>query len=322
MKVFITGGAGYLGSVLVEKLLLYRHQVTVFDNFMWGGESLLGLDDWGLLNIVRGDVYSRTQLEAAMAGHDVVVHLAALVGDPVCKKYELEAKRTNLVGSKYVFEVARKYRIAKVIFASTCSNYGKMDRSMSEYLTEDATLNPVSNYARHKVDTESLLMNEFSDLNPTILRFATLFGVSKRMRFDLTINQFVMEALVNRKLEVYGEQFYRPYLHVRDAANCIIRLLAYPIGSTAMKIWNVGHNADNYTKKDIVEMIKDTGIGFDVEYVHKEEDPRDYRVSFSKIMRELKFIPRITVVEGIEEVKRLIELGIISDPLSDKWRNV
>jgi nucleoside-diphosphate-sugar epimerase len=321
MKILVTGGAGYLGSVLVRKLLSYKHNVRVLDNFMYGGESLLGAFAHPTLEIFKGDIRNEEDINNAISDCDVVVHLASIVGDPACNVAPKVAYAVNVTGTKKVFSVAREHKINKVVFASTCSNYGKMDRNVTEYLTEDAELNPISQYATHKVLTENLLIDQYSDLNPVILRFSTLYGISPRMRFDLTINQFAMEAVVDRHLEVYGEQFYRPYLHVQDAASCIIQILGLPFSVTAGKIWNVGGTSENYTKKDIVEMIKTMGIEFDVDYVYKDEDPRDYKVSFEKIDRELGFKPLFTVPVGIDEVAELVEVGLLRNPKSNKWRN-
>lgn len=321
MKVLVTGGAGYLGSVLVRRLLAYKHYVNVLDNFMYGGESLLDMFSHPNLEIFNGDVRDKVGVKHAMEGCDVVVHLAFIVGDPACNANVGLASSTNVIGTKNVFDLAQTSKIRKVIFASTCSNYGKMDRSKAEYLTEEAELNPISQYAIHKVMLENLLMEQYEELNPVALRFATLYGISPRMRFDLTVNQFAMEAIMDKGLEIYGEQFYRPYLYVQDAASCIIQILGLPFASTANKIWNVGSTAENYTKKDIAEMILDLGLQCEIEYVHKDEDPRDYKVSFEKIKRELGFEPIFKVPYGVDEVASLVESGIIQDPKSAKWRN-
>lgn len=321
MKVLVTGGAGYLGSVLVGRLLAYKHHVSVLDNFMYGGESLLSLFAHPNLDIFKGDIREIDDIVEASSGCDVVVHLAALVGDPACSANPQIAHDINVVGTQKVFEAAKYNKLRKVIFASTCSNYGKMDRSKVEYLTEDAELKPVSLYAKQKVMLENYLMGQYSDLNPVILRFATLYGISTRMRFDLTVNQFAMEAVVDKKLKVYGEQFYRPYLYTQDAASCIIQVLGLPFATTANKIWNVGSTAENYTKKDIVSMIEAAGVEFDVEYVYKDEDPRDYKVSFDRIKNELGFEPLMTVQHGIIEVARLVESGILGNTKLGKWRN-
>ena len=321
MKVLVTGGAGYLGSVLVRKLLASGNKVVVLDNFLYTGSSLLDVITNPNLTVVNGDVRDEVPVSIAMRHCDAVVHLAALVGDPMCRKYKDIAHEVNVDGSKTILRGAEHLGIKKFIFASTCSNYGKMDREESEYVNEDSLLNPVSDYAHHKVDIENELSN-YRDLNPTILRFATLYGVSSRMRFDLTVNQFAMEAIVARHLDVYGERFYRPYLHVADAATCIIKTLFAPSMVTANKIWNVGSTLENYTKENIVNLIKEEVTLHRVDYVHKDEDPRDYKVSFAKIKNELGFLPIHTVRDGIREVVLLVRSGIIHDCMSDAWRNV
>jgi nucleoside-diphosphate-sugar epimerase len=333
MVVLVTGGAGYLGSKVTGRLLSKGHKVLVLDNLLFGGESLLHFIGHPNIALVKEDIRDEAAVDLIMQGHkpDAVVHLAAIVGDPACAKDLKLAHDVNVNGSRVLFEACIRRKVNKVIFASTCSNYGRMTRLYAEqkgieegandYINEDGDLNPISAYAKHKVKVENLLKETYN-LNYTILRFATLYGVSPRMRFDLTVNQFVMEALVDRKLSVYGENFYRPYLHVMDAANVVAQILVYPFGHTENSIWNVGRNDENYTKKDIVEKIR-SYLGkslFEVEYVHKAEDPRDYTVDFTKIKDAIGFRPAFNVNFGIHEVAAAV-MGAISNPKDPKWRN-
>jgi nucleoside-diphosphate-sugar epimerase len=326
MKVLVTGGAGYLGSKVTGRMLSKGHQVIVLDNLLFGGESLLHLIGHPNIVLYKDDIRDEGGVDAILQTHKpyAVVHLAAIVGDPACAKDTKMSRDVNVNGSRNLFEACIRRKVNKVIFASTCSNYGRMRRGeagINDYITEDGDLAPVSDYAKHKVRVERLLQETYG-LNYTILRFATLYGISPRMRFDLTVNQFVMEALVDRKLEVYGENFYRPYLHVMDAANVIGQVLGFPYGHTQNTTWNVGVNEENYTKKDIVKKIQSyLGEGlFEVEYVHKCEDPRDYTVDFTKIKDAIGFRPTFNVNFGIHEVAAAV-MSAITNPKDPKWRN-
>jgi len=322
MKILITGGAGYFGSVLSRRLLSRGHEVVIYDNLMYGGNSLLDIFVHPHLSFINADIRSAVDVESAVKDCDAVVHLAAIVGDPACKRNKIKTYKVNVVGSEILFEACSKNGVEKVIFASTCSNYGKMDRSKSEYVDENSPLIPVSAYAKYKVQVENLL-STYKNLNPVILRFATLHGISPRMRFDLTVNQFAMEAVVDKKLLVYGPQFYRPYLHVLDASSVVQRILELPVGFTGGQIWNVGDTTENYTKGDIIERIKFLlpNIDLEVSIVQQEDDPRDYKVSFDRIRNFLNFESVFKIDFSIVNIAKLVELGVVRAPKSDKWRN-
>jgi nucleoside-diphosphate-sugar epimerase len=328
MKILITGGAGYLGSVLTNEYLKDPGNVViVVDNLMYGGEHLL--DKMGTPSnfvFLNGDIRDVELVEFATQNCDAVIHLAAIVGDPACSANEELAYDVNVVGSKVVLDACRKNSVNQVIFASTCSNYGKMDREKYEYVNELSDIVPVSSYAKHKVEIENLLFQEHKDLSPKILRFATLHGLSPRMRFDLTVNQFMMEAVIDKKLSIYGAEFYRPYLHIQDAVRAVQYVLVNG-KDFGTEVWNVGDNKENYTKRDLVGKINNVVDfpGFygpvEVEYVYKEEDPRDYKVSFDKIFKDLGFRTIYTVEKSMFDVMSALVSKVIEDPKSDKWRN-
>jgi nucleoside-diphosphate-sugar epimerase len=193
----------------------------------------------------------------------------------------------------------------------------------SRLIDETSELSPVSLYAETKVAVEKVLLNPANtgDLCATPLRFATVFGVSPRMRFDLTVNEFAMEIVTKRKLVVFGEQFWRPYIHVRDAAHGIMTVLEADAAKVRNQVFNIGSTSENYTKQMLVELLRPYAPDAIVEFVHKEEDPRDYRVSFSKIESTLGFKISRTVKDGIHEVVRLVEAGIIKDYSNPLFRN-
>ena len=322
MKILITGGAGYLGSTLVPLLLAEGHQVRVIDRLDHGGDPLLGV--WANPNFEfhNCDIRDSKGVSAAVAGVDAVVHLAAVVGDPACARQPELARAINLEASLALIEESRRAGVQRFVFASTCSNYGRM-ADPDCYVTEDSELRPVSLYAETKVAVEKALLatRNGKSWSPTLLRFATVFGTSPRMRFDLTVNEFTMEMLAKKRLVVFGEQFWRPYVHVRDAARAIALVLNSDSGKVAGRVFNVGATDQNFQKKQLIEMIRPYVPDAIVEFVHKAEDPRDYRVSFARINKELGFQITRTVTQGIEEIARLVGNRVIFDFEDPRHRN-
>jgi len=314
MNILITGGAGYIGSTLVPLLLASGHRVRVLDSLLHGGESLLGVWSDPNFEFIHGSICDRDNLKSAVAGMEGVVHLAAIVGDPACARTPDLARNVNLESSLALIEESQKAGVSRFIFASTCSNYGKM-KDASRYVDEESELSPVSLYAETKVAVEKALLasGRNGGWSPTPLRFATIFGVSTRMRFDLTVNEFTMELLTKKRLVVFGEQFWRPYVHVRDAARGIQLVLSSPSEKVAGNVFNVGSTDQNFQKQQLVDMIRPHAPDAVVEFVHKTEDPRDYRVSFSRITDQLGFKITRTVAEGIEEVTHLVRSNVIQD---------
>jgi nucleoside-diphosphate-sugar epimerase len=322
MNILVTGGAGYLGSGLVPLLLADGHRVRVLDKLLHGGESLLGVWSHPSFEFVHGDMCDRAKLQAAVAGIEAVVHLAAVVGDPACSRQPDLARSVNLQGSLALIEESKQAGVTRFIFASTCSNYGKMNDA-DKYVDEQSELRPVSLYAETKVAVEKALLESACNGRwcPTPMRFATLFGVSPRMRFDLTVNEFTMEMLTKKHLKVFGEQFWRPYVHVQDAARAIQLVLSLPAAKVAGGVFNVGATDQNFQKRQLVEMIRPYAPDAVVEFVHKEEDPRDYRVSFTRITDQLGFKISRTVAQGIEEVAQLVRSNVIGNLDDGRYRN-
>lgn len=319
MRVLVTGGAGYVGSTLVPLLLAAGHRVRVVDALLHGGEPLLPVFADSAFEFVRGDLTSAGTVQAAVSGMDAVVHLAAIVGDPACARQPERAKAVNLDASLALLAAARDAGAKRFVFASTCSNYGRM-KDPSACVDETSELAPVSLYAETKVAMEKALLAE-RGLASTPLRFATVYGVSARMRFDLTVNEFTMEMMTKGKLVVFGEQFWRPYIHVWDAARALALVLEAPETAVGGRVFNVGFTEENYQKKQLVELIRPHAPGAVVEYVHRDEDPRDYRVSFERVRSELGFETTRTVPDGIAEVARLVRSGIIADFADPRYRN-
>ena len=323
MKVLVTGGAGYIGSVVSRVLLAHGHEVLVLDSLLHGGRALLGLYPEERFRFVRGDIRSRPAVQAALAGIDAVVHLAAIVGDPACARQPDLAQAVNLEASLQLIELSRRAGVQRFLFASTCSNYGRMSGTAS-YLTEESELRPVSLYAQTKVAVERALLAGSNGDGPatTVLRFATVFGLSPRMRFDLTVNEFTLELLTKRKVTSYGAEFWRPYIHIRDVAEAVRLVLESPAERIRTQAFNVGDTSQNYQKGRLVELIcAQIGADVQVERIHKAEDPRDYRVSFDKIRRALGFQTRYTVEAGVRELINAISQGVVADGDDPSYRN-
>ena len=323
MKVLVTGGAGYIGSVLVRQLLNKGFAVRVLDSLKFGGEALYDVMLHPNFEFMKGDVCNSKDVKEALEGIDAIAHLAAIVGDPACKKFSEEANATNWNGSVDLFEAAEKAGVKRFVFASTCSNYGKMPDPDS-FVVETSTLNPVSLYAELKVKFEKFLLEERRDsaICSTALRFSTVYGFSPRIRFDLTVNEFTRNATIKGEQEIWGAQFWRPYCHVNDLARSVVLVLETAEEKVRANVFNVGSNEENYNKGMIIEEVCKVVPNVKVHYVEMNEDPRDYRVNFNKITNELGFTITKKVPEGIEEIYRLLKTGIITDSFAQKFRNI
>lgn len=322
-KILVTGAAGYIGSVLVRQLLDKGYLVRGMDILNFGGESLVSIFNHPNFEFVKGDVRIEEDVERAIDGIYGIVHLAAIVGDPACAKEPEVAESTNWAGSKLIFDLSNKSENVKLfIFASTCSNYGKMEGD--GFVNENSDLNPVSLYAQLKVKFEKhLLESEIrSDFAPTALRFSTVYGLSPRIRFDLTVNEFVREVAVGNELLIFGEQFWRPYCHVDDLARACVLVLESQVEKVKQNVFGVGDTQENYQKKMIADEILKVIPDAKIKYVKRDEDPRDYRVDFTKIKSELGFKITKTVPDGILEIKNILENQILPDPFSKNYQNI
>jgi len=324
--VLVTGGAGYVGSPLVSHLLNTGFHVVVLDKLCFGGESLVQV--WGRENFtfIRGDICSRDFLRQVFERHpiDHIVHLAAIVGDPACAKQPELARMVNYEASVMLLDMAVTRKVKRFVFASTCSNYGKMS-DPDGYVDESSPLAPVSLYAELKVQVEKTILDGLDrkgDFCPVCLRFSTVYGISPRMRFDLTVNEFTKDLSLGRELRVFGKQFWRPYCHVQDFSRAIRLALTSDADKVAFNVYNVGSTEENYRKSMIIEEIMKFIPDAKVCYIEKDEDPRDYRVSFEKIGSELGFHISRRVPDGIREIKQLIDDRILRDPDEPKYRNI
>lgn len=318
--ILVTGGAGYVGVPVVQQLLDTGRHVRVLDILRWGGEPLLGVWAHPCFELRKGDVTSSADRTRALNGVESVVHLAAIVGDPACNQEPDLARRVNHDASRQLFAEAIAAGVKDFIFVSTCSNYGIADPN--EPATEDSPLNPVSLYAKTKVEVERYLLSEpGASIAATVLRLATVYGVAPRMRFDLTVNEFARDAALGRRLEIFAEGLWRPYVHVADVASAVRRILETPVADRCGQVFNVGHTDENYQKLTLATLLKERLPALDVSYVPSGADLRSYRVSFDKIKSRLGFIPRHTVPHGLDEVIGLVTSGLLADLDHARWRN-
>jgi nucleoside-diphosphate-sugar epimerase len=277
MRILVTGGAGYIGSILVPKLLEKNHDVTVIDNFMYNQTSLLDCCHDEKLTIVRGDARDKGLISKCLEKVDAIFPLACLVGAPLCSKDPIGARTTNFDAIKMILDIRRKDQI--IIFPTTNSGYGIGQKGI--YCTEETPLNPISLYGRLKVEIEKLLLEAG---NCITLRLATVMGISPRMRLDLLVNDFTYRAVTNRSLVLFEPHFKRNYIHVRDAAKAFIHCLEN-FDQMKDEPYNVGLSDANLSKWELCEEIKKQVPDFYFVEAEIGEDPdkRDYVVSNAKI---------------------------------------
>ena len=315
----MVGGAGYIGSVLTPLLLEGGRRVRVLDSLLYGnGESLAGVLEHERFSLQVGDLRSSEDVAAALEDATEVVLLAALVGDPVCKRNPDLARETNIEGARNLIAACAEAGVERFVFASTCSNYGLRDDDTPA--TEEDELHPLSLYAETKVEMERELLERGEDLpfTATVLRVSTAFGLSPRMRFDLTVSEFTRELALGRSLEVYDADTWRPYCHVSDISRAIITVLDADPEAVGGEVFNVGGDDSNHTKRDIVEsalaaVSADGGETGEVIWTEGGADARNYRVSFGKIQDRLGFFPDHTVAGSIERLVGVIRAGAYDD---------
>ncbi len=302
-SVTIIGGAGYIGGVLTERLLAAGYEVTCLDRLIYQSTvSVLPYMSNPSYRFIYGDLVEVPVLERAIEGSAHVVLLAGLVGDPITKHYPDASHAINDVGIQRCIDVLDKKGIDRLVFVSTCSNYGMI--ASDELADESYPLSPLSSYARSKVAAEELILSKRGavDYSPTILRFATAFGMAPRMRFDLTVNEFTRELALGRELEVFDAHTWRPYCHVRDFARLIQKVIEAPRADVAFEVFNAGGDVNNQRKQDILETILRFVPNGKVRFQDNGSDPRNYRVSFQKVKTVLGFEPDFTVSDGVREL--------------------
>tara|TARA_B100000212_G_C27381793_1_gene537433 strand:+ start:1479 stop:2516 length:1038 start_codon:yes stop_codon:yes gene_type:complete len=313
--ILLVGGAGYIGLVIAKQLSKKGMKVLILDNIIY--KHHLGLHSVfydSNITFINKDIRDDIEDNFIESNNitDVVI-LAGLVGDPITKKYPDLSSKINNLAIQNLISSFKKSNLNKLIFISTCSNYGLIEEGSKA--DEDFPLNPLSLYAKDKVSNE-IFLNENSDsfnFSYSILRFATAFGVAPRMRFDLSVNEFVYDAYTKKKLEIYDADTWRPYCHVLDFANLIELVLKAPRELTHQEVFNAGGDSNNHTKRDLAEMIKSHIPNLEINYVTGGNDPRNYIVDFSKVKNTLKFEPSVKVDDGIKEIIDYLDKGIFLD---------
>lgn len=308
MKLLITGGAGYVGSVLIPRLLAAGHHVRVLDNLMFGGHALLPFFGDARFEFQKGSILDENAVRQAVQGVDAIVHLAAIVGYPACKKHEQLAHDVNVIGTK-IIEKARD-RNQLIVYASTGSNYGAV---VGQVCTETTPLNPLTIYGTTKTQAETHLLNS---PNTICYRFATAFGVSPRMRLDLLINDFVYQAVKTRNLIIYEKSFKRTFIHVIDMARSFMFALENNERMIG-EVYNVGSENMNYSKEDIANVVREK-VDFYLHFadVGKDEDQRNYEVSYAKI-NGLGYRTSISVEDGIAELIKAYQVIDVKNPYAN-----
>ena len=313
--IFVAGAGGYIGSVLIEALLDAGHRVRAFDRFFFRTALLADLETRPGLEVLRGD--SRSVQASVFEGVDVAMDLAGISNDPSCDLNESITTDVNINGAQHLATTAKRAGVPRYIYSSSCSVYGQ---GGTDVASEDSATKPVSLYAKSKVSAEQALLSLADQaFSPTILRNATIYGLSRRMRFDLVINLMTLYAYKNRRIHVMGGgKQWRPLVHVSDASLAFITVMEAPLDRVAGQTFNVGSNEQNYQVYQIAQMVRDVVPHTDLEVVPDDPDRRSYRVEFSKIASALDYKVRKTPYEGIVEIKQALERGKVEDTIATR----
>lgn len=319
MRILVTGGAGYIGSILTRQLLRKRYAVTVFDNLQFGGESVIDLLSEKNFQLVNGDIRNKKEVAGVLKNIECVIHLAALVGEPACKINPKATEDINYKGAKIVCDLAKIAGIKRFIHISTCSNYGISD--VNHPATEEAELHPTSLYAQTKIAAEKYVIRQANNnFSACILRLATAYGISPRMRFDLLINEIVRDAYLKKKVVLYQPLAFRPFVHVSDIARAILTCLEASEIKIKGQVFNVG--SSNYQKQEVVKHIKKYIPQCKDEIVDATTDIKNYSVNFEKIKKALGFEAKINLNSGVKEILFALRLGIFKDLTDYRYTNV
>lgn len=318
-KIVILGGAGYLGSVMTGQFLERGNQVEVFDTLRFGDQSMSRYNGHPKFQFTQGDITDIARVTSSIKDAHSVILLASLVGEPACDQDEKETADINYIATKAVAEACRYYEIPRFIFASTDSAYGIQEGVMYE----DSPMNPISLYGQLKVRSELEIMAMADDrFRPTVLRMATIYGLSPRMRFDLVVNVLTLNAFVQEKITIHGGAQWRPLVHVADAAKAYVMTLEAPIEKVGGQVFNVGSNEQNYQIGHLGDMVKSVFHEIAIETIPQNPDLRDYYVNFDKITETLGYEVQNSIVDGVREIRSALESGEIGDHNAARYYNV
>jgi nucleoside-diphosphate-sugar epimerase len=317
--VLVVGGGGYVGSVLCGQLLDRGYTVRVLDPLLFGDDGVAPYRENDRFTLVEGDMRSIETVMDAIEGVDAVVHLGGLVGDPASSLDPARTLALNLHSVKLLANVCKYHQINRFLFASTCSVYGRDETD--DLLTETDPLNPVSLYARTKIESERELLSMNGNFAPTILRMATVYGLSPRMRFDLVVNVLTAKAHTEGTVPIFGGEQFRPNVHVADAARAYVDCLEAPIETVDHEVFNVGSNEQNYRIEELGRIVADGVPGATLDLQADKEDDRSYRVDFSKIRETLGYETEHTVESACEEIRVAFERGEFEDYTAARYSN-
>jgi nucleoside-diphosphate-sugar epimerase len=320
--ILVTGGAGYVGAHVVRQLLDRGDRVRVLDLLLYGDQGLRALNGHEGLAIIAGDVRNPATMQKAATGVDTVIALAALVGNAACELDREATVAINRQATEVLVETCVAARVSRLVFASCCSVYGT---GADPLLMESSTLNPLSLYARTRVDSERIIDAHADRLSAVILRLPTVFGLSPRMRLDLLVNTLTTHAYFRGRIRVSGRAQKRPHLHVEDAAAAL--LLAGDARETLVRgqRFNVGDDRSNHSVREIAAIVAAALPGIEVSLEPQLYDARSYRVSFSKIRKTLGFAGRFSVADGVGEIVAACRRGAIrglDDPRHSNFESV
>ena len=318
-NILLIGGAGYVGTVITSDFLKRGYKVTVLDNFIYDNQfSVISFVGDPNYKLIYGDMGDHNLLDLASKDITDVIILSGLVGDPVTKKYPKESEIINELSVQKCIEYFNGKGLDKLVFISTCSNYGLIKDT--ELADENFQLSPLSLYAKAKVTNEQYLISKKNlvDYTGVVLRFATAFGLSPRMRFDLSISEFVRDMFFGQHLEVYDKDTWRPYCHVRDFARLLDIVIRSKKEKVNFEVFNAGGNINNSTKQMLVDEILTRIPNSNISYSDNGSDPRNYRVNFEKVKNTLGFEPKYTIKDGINELVDALEIGLYRDSISNK----
>lgn len=304
-KILILGGEGYIGQELNSFLQNQKKkfEIIVVDNLLYNQSTLKQNKIFKNYKFIKYDLSNKEINNNILNNVYCIVILSGLVGDPITKKYPLMAKINNETLIKKFINQSFAKKIPRLIFVSTCSNYGL--RNEKYKAKENSKLKPLSLYSKSKVSIEKFILNKNkkkSFTTPTILRFATAFGLSSRMRFDLTINEFTKDIFLKKKLDVYDVDTWRPYCHIKDFARLIYKIINADKNKINFQVFNAGSTTNNFTKQTIIKRISKFLNTNCIKYLDKGKDRRNYRVDFSKVNKKLGFKPKYSIDYGIKEI--------------------
>ena len=316
-QILVVGGAGYIGCLLVRRLIEKGYKVRVLDNLMYGDKAIAALHSNPNFELVRGDCRNIQNVVNAVRGVDAIVDLAAIVGDPACEEDRQIALEINFAATRMLIEIAKGYGVQRFIFASSCSVYGATDALMDE----QSEVCPISLYAQTKVDSERVLLeSRTAQFHPTVLRLATVFGNSWRPRFDLVVNLLVAKAVQEGVITIFNSEQWRPFIHTRDVAEGILTVLEAPLAQISGEVFNLGDSRMNVTLAGLANEIRAQFPGTRLDF-RETADRRNYRVSFEKIEHRLGFRNGRTLADGIRELKEAFARGDFQDYTAAEFHN-